>query len=54
MCGTRATDYDTEEWGDDSEDGARQTDLKERVEPDRQWHSQDWESVMEGLLGTGI
>ena len=42
---------DTEEREDESEDGARQTDLEEGVEPDRQWHSRDWESVMEGLQG---
>ena len=42
---------DTEEWGDESEDGARPTNLKEGVEPDRWQHSQDWESVMEGSQG---
>ena len=42
---------DTEEWGKESEDGARQTDLKEGVEPDRQRRSQDWEAVMEGSQG---
>ena len=42
---------DTEEWWNESEDGARQTDLKKGVELDRQWHSQDWESVMEGSQG---
>ena len=30
---------DTKEWEHESEDGARQTDLKEGVEPDRQWCS---------------
>ena len=42
---------DPEERGDESEDGARQTDLVEGVEPDRWRHSRDWESVMEGLQG---
>ena len=38
---------DTElEWGEESEDGARQTDLEEEGEPNRQWHSWDWEAVM--------
>ena len=40
---------DTKEQGEESEDRARQTDLKEGVEPNRQWHLQDWEAVMEGL-----
>ena len=40
---------DTEpEWGEESEDRARQTDLEEEVEPNRQWCSQDWEAAMEG------
>ena len=42
---------DTEERGNESEDGARQTDLEEEVEPDRQQRSWDWESVMEGSQG---
>ena len=42
---------DTKEWGDESEDRARQTNLEEGEEPDRQRCSQDWESVMEGLQG---
>ena len=42
---------DTEEWGEESEDGARQTDLEEGVEPNRQQHLQDWEAVMEGSQG---
>ena len=42
---------DTEEWGDECEDGARQADLKEGVEPDRRRCSRDWESVMEGSQG---
>ena len=42
---------DTEEWREESGDGARQTDLKERVEPDRWQHSWNWEAVMEGLQG---
>ena len=42
---------DTEEGGDESEDGARQTDLKEGVEPDRLRRSRDWESVMKGSQG---
>ena len=42
---------DTEEQGEESEDGARQTDLKEGVEPDRWRHSWDWEAVMEGSQG---
>ena len=38
---------DTElEQGEESEDRARQTDLKEEGEPNRWWHSQDWEAVM--------
>ena len=38
---------DTElEWGQESEDGARQTDLEEEWEPDRWRHSRDWEAVM--------
>ena len=42
---------DTKEQGDESEDGARQTDLEEGVEPDRWRCSWDSESVMEGLQG---
>ena len=43
---------DTEpEWGEESEDGARQTDQEEEVEPNRWQHSQDWEAVMEGSEG---
>ena len=39
---------DTElEW-EESEDGARQTDPEEEVKPDRWWHPQDWEAVIEG------
>ena len=38
---------DTElERGEESEDGARQMDLKEEGEPNRWWCSQDWEAVM--------
>ena len=38
---------DTElEWGEESEDGARQTDLEEKWEPDRWRCSWDWEAVM--------
>ena len=38
---------DTElEWGEESEDGARQMDLEEEWEPNRQWDSWDWEAVM--------
>ena len=43
---------DTEpEWGEESEDRARQTDQVEEVEPNRQWHSWDWKAVMEGSEG---
>ena len=43
---------DTEpEWGEESEDGARQTDQEDEVEPNRWWHPQDWEAVMEGSEG---
>ena len=42
---------DTEEWGEESEDRARQTNLEEGVEPDRQQHLWDWEAVIEGLQG---
>ena len=42
---------ETEEWGDESEDGTRQTDLRKGVEPDRWQHSWDLESVMEGSQG---
>ena len=42
---------DTEEQGEESEDGARQTDLKEGVEPNRRRCSWDWEAVMEGSQG---
>ena len=43
---------DTEpERGEESEDGARQTDLEEEAEPNRWQHSWDWEAVMEGLEG---
>ena len=43
---------DTEpEWGEESEDRARQIDLEEGVEPNRQQHSQDSEAVMEGSEG---
>ena len=48
---TKLPTTDTEERGDESEDGARQTDLEEGVEPDRQWRSRDWQSVMEGSEG---
>ena len=41
---------DTGEWGEEGEDGARQTGL-EGVEPDRWQHSHDWEAVMEGSQG---
>ena len=38
---------DTElKWGEESEDGARKTDLEEQGEPNRQWHWWDWEAVM--------
>ena len=36
------------EQGEESEDGARQTDLKEEVDPNRWQHSWDLEAVMEG------
>ena len=40
---------DTEpKWEEESEDRARQTDLEEEAEPNRWWHLQDWEAVMEG------
>ena len=39
------------EWGEESEDGARQTDLVEEAEPNRQRCLQDWEAVMEGSEG---
>ena len=39
------------EWGEESEDGARQTDLEEEAEPNRRWCLWDWEAVMEGLEG---
>ena len=43
---------DTElEWGEESKNGARQTDLEEEVGPNRWQHSQDWEAVMEGSEG---
>ena len=43
---------DTEpEWGEESEDGARQTDPEEEAEPNRRWCSRDWEAIMEGLEG---
>ena len=43
---------DTEpEQGEESEDGARQTDLEEEAEPNRRWCSWDWEAVIEGLGG---
>ena len=43
---------DTEpEQGEESEDGARQTDLEEEVEPNRWQHPRDWEAVMEGSEG---
>ena len=37
--------------GEESEDRARQTNLKEEAEPNRWWHLQDWEAVMEGSEG---
>ena len=41
---------DTEpEWGEESEDGARQTDLEEEAEPNRQRCLWYWEAAMEGL-----
>ena len=43
---------DTEpERGEESEDGARQTDPEEEAEPNRWRCSRDWEAVMEGLKG---
>ena len=42
---------DTNEWGEDGKNRARLTDLKEGMEPDRRWCSQDWEAVMEGSQG---
>ena len=43
---------DTEpERGEESEDGARQTDPEEEAEPNRQRCPQDWEAVMEGSEG---
>ena len=36
---------------EESEDGARQTDLEEEGEPSRQWCSWDWEAVIEGSEG---
>ena len=42
---------DTEEQGEESEDGARQTNLKEGVEPNRRRRSWDWEAVMQGSQG---
>ena len=43
---------DTEpEWEEESEDRARQTDPEEEAEPDRWWHPQDWEAIMEGSEG---
>ena len=41
----------TKEWGKESEDGARQTNLEEGVEPNRWRRSLDWKAVMEGLQG---
>ena len=43
---------DTEpEWEEENEDGARQTDPEEEVEPDSQQHPQDWEAVVEESEG---
>ena len=43
---------DTEpEQGEESEDGARQTDLEEEADPNGQWCLWDWEAVMEGSEG---
>ena len=42
---------DTKEQEEESEDGARQTDLEEGVESDRWQHSWDWEAAMEGSQG---
>ena len=39
------------EWEEESEDGARETDLEEVAEPNRWQHLQDWEAVMEGSEG---
>ena len=36
---------------EESEDGARQTDLEEEAESNRWRRSQDWEAAMEGLEG---
>ena len=36
------------EWGEESEDGARQTDLEEEAEPNRWQRSWDWDAAMEG------
>ena len=38
-------------WGEESEDGAKQTDLEEEAEPSRQRHLWDWEAAMEGSEG---
>ena len=37
--------------GQDDENRASLTSLEEGMAPDRWWHSQDWEAVMEGLQG---
>ena len=42
---------DTEKQVEESEDGARQTDLEEGAEPNKRQHSWDWEAVMEGSQG---
>ena len=42
---------DTEEQGEESEGGARQTDLEEGVKPNGWRCLRDWEAVMEGLQG---
>ena len=42
----QAADYRHQAQAQESEDGARQTNLEEEGELNRQWHSRDWEAVM--------
>ena len=46
----QTTDMEPEQ-GEENEDGARQTDLEEKTEPDSQQHPWDWEAVMEESEG---
>ena len=51
MQDPRSPTTDTNEQGEEDKNRARLTNLEEGMEPDRQWHSWDWEAVIEGSQG---